>query len=101
MSGIWIRTKQTRSGPRYTPLYRRGGRAWPVEHGGTFKRRKDAEVRTAIIAGELAAGRDPADLLGQLAEPSQRRTLRQWADAYQASRVDLAAASRRKLGAVL
>jgi integrase len=99
--GVWIRKKQTRSGASFTPLYRRGGRAWPVEHGGTFKRRKDAEVRAAIIAGELAAGRDPAELLRQLAEPSQRRTLRQWADAYQATRVDLADASGRKLRAVL
>jgi hypothetical protein len=46
------------------------------------------------VRGELAAGRNPADLLRAMTTaPPTVRTFAQWADAYQSSRVDLGEAS--------
>ena len=70
--------------------YRLGGRAYPVSHGGSFPTMKEARARRDLIAGELAAGRNPADLLRAMVERPKMRTFREWTDAYKASRVDLA-----------
>ena len=63
MASLVITTRQTTSGPRYVVRFRLGGRAYPVQHGGSFKTMKEAKVRRDLIAGELAAGRNPAVLL--------------------------------------
>jgi integrase len=70
--------------------YRLGGRGYPLVHGGSFPTLKEARVRRDFVAGELAAGRNPADTLRRSTETPQRRTFAQWASAYEASRVDLA-----------
>jgi integrase len=58
-------------------------------HGGSFPRQRDAETRRNLIAGELAAGRDPAKALSRLLEIAPRRTLAARFDDFSASRVDV------------
>ena len=56
------------TGPRYVVRYRLGGRAYPLVHGGSFKTLKEAKARRDLVAGELAAGRNPADVLRAMVE---------------------------------
>jgi integrase len=62
---------------------------YPIRHGGSFPRQRDAETRRNLIAGELAAGRDPAIALRTLLEVAPRRTLLGVWDDFMASRVDV------------
>jgi integrase len=101
MSSLVITTRRGKSGPRYVVRYRLGGRAYPLVHGGSFRTLKEARARRDLVAGELAAGRNPADTLHAALEPVQRRTFAQWADAYRASRVDVAGETAKNIGSHL
>jgi integrase len=89
MASLVITTRKTKSGPRYAVRYRLGGRAYPLVHGGSFKTLKQAKGRRDLIAGELAAGRNPADLLRQMVERPQPVTLSVWFARFIESRVDV------------
>ena len=86
MASVSIRRREK----SFQVRYRRGGRHYPLVHAGSFKTLKEARLRRDLVAGELAAGRDPAEILRTLAQPSERRTFAQWATAYESSRVDVA-----------
>jgi hypothetical protein len=91
MASASITTRTTGKGAkRYVVRFRLDGASYPVQHGGSFRTLKDAKTRLGLVAGELAAGRNPADVL-RAPVKVKRRTLGEWADAYQASRVDSAA----------
>lgn len=95
MAAVSITTRTTKAGRRFVVRYRLGGRAYPVEHGGSFPKYREAKVRRDLIAGELAAGRNPQLLLDAMRQaPATVKTFRQWAEEYRASRVDLAPATR-------
>ena len=55
---------------------------------------KESRARRDFVAGELAAGRNPADAFRALTERPNVRTFAQWAKAWKASRVDVAEATR-------
>jgi integrase len=101
MSSISIRRRDTASGPRFQVRYRLGGRAYPVVHGGSFTTMKEARVRRDLIGGELAAGRNPAEALQALTEAPARRTFREWADTYKASRIDVAEKTKKTIDSYL
>src|SRR5436305_1291439 len=103
MASLTITTRTTKkSGKRFIVRYRLGGRAYPIEHGGSFKTKKEAEVRRNLIGVELAAGRNPADLLRAMtAAPTQARTFAQAAQAYRDSRVDIGDETRKNMHAHL
>jgi integrase len=84
-----ITVRKTNSGSRYVVRFRLGGRAYPVRHAGSFRTLREARARRDLIVGELAAGRNPADVL-RPAEPPAHRVFADWAQAYLCSRVDLA-----------
>lgn len=90
MASLTITTRRAKDGSRYVVRYRLGGRAWPIVHTGSFRTLKEARKRRDLVAGEIAAGRNPADVLQAMVDKPQMRTFGQWADAYQASRVDIA-----------
>jgi integrase len=91
MASASITTRKTRSGTRrYAVRFRRGGRYFPVEHGGTFGTLREARIRRDLIAGELAAGRDPLGALQALTEKPWSLTLAQAFDGFIESRVDVA-----------
>jgi integrase len=96
MGTLTITTRKTSNGSRYVVRFRLGGRAYPVQHGGSFRTLKEAKARRDLIAGEIAAGRNPADtLLLAIAVAPPVRSFADWADAYVSSRVDLAPAARK------
>jgi integrase len=100
---VHIRKRKTASGePRYQVRYRRGGRYFKLEHGGSFRHHKYARERADLVTSWLATGKNPTDELRALrAEPPPARTFREWAAAYEASRVDLAEETTKNLGSHL
>jgi integrase len=89
VASVFITRRKTRSGTRHVVRYRLGGRAYPIVHGGSFKKFREAQERARLIGGELAAGRNPALLLAALTKPPLPvETLRELAPRYEASRVD-------------
>ncbi len=90
MATISIRTRKTRRGERrYDVRYRLGGYAYPVVHGGTFKTMKEARARRDFVAGELAAGRNPAATLREVVAPKPIRSTSTYFESWKASRLDL------------
>jgi integrase len=101
MASAFIVGRKTRSGRRFIVRYRLGGRAWPIQHGGSFRTLKEARARRDLVAGELAAGRNPVDLLRAMVERPRARTFREWAEDYRTSRVDFADETAKNLGSHL
>jgi integrase len=95
MSSASITTRRRATGTRYVVRYRLGGRAYPLQHAGAFRTQKEAKIRLGLVAGELAAGRDPAQLLDAMAERPTVRTFAEWAEAYLSSRIDVGAETRK------
>src|SRR5262245_50747114 len=92
MASAWIERRRTRSGePRYRVEYRLGGGGSRSRYAGSFKTKREALVRKAWVAGELAALRVPdlAVLRERLLAPTLTEAARRW----QASRVDVAEAT--------
>lgn len=103
MASVTITTRRTKSGrPRYAVRYRLGGRAYPLVHGGSFKTAKEARARRDLIAGELAAGRNPADTLRALLDaPRPVITIARWKDRFLDSRIDVDANTKRNYRSAL
>jgi integrase len=90
MPSASITARKTKGGGRrYAVRFRLGGRTYPVEHGGSFPTMREARVRRDLIAGELAAGRNPRELLRAMTERPNTRTFSEWAKAWKDSRVDV------------
>jgi integrase len=68
-------------------IYRLGGRESRHRYGGAFATKREALIRKAWIAGELAAMRVPD--LDSLTEPTQAPTVAEMSERWQASRVDV------------
>lgn len=89
MSG-YIKKRKTKDGkPRYLVYYRRGGRRYKTVYAGSFEKKREAETRRDLIAGELAAGRDPKHLLASLLHPDSQVGLEQRWDEFIKSRIDV------------
>ena len=93
MASASITTRQTKSGKRYVVRYRLGGRAYPIVHGGSFETMREARTRRDLIAGELAAGRNPALVLETMRTVAPVRTFAGVFDEFVASRVDVSEAT--------
>jgi integrase len=93
MASAFIVTRKTATGRRFVVRYRLGGRTWPVQHGGSFQTMKEARARRDLIAGELAGGRNPADVLRAMTDRPRLRTFEQTFTDFIASRVDVSEAT--------
>jgi integrase len=89
MASLVITTRRTKSSPRYVVRYRLGGRSYPLVHGGSFRTMREARARRDLIAGELAAGRNPTVVLRAMVENLQPVTLSAWFERFIESRVDV------------
>ena len=89
MSSVVITTRRVQSGARHVVRFRLGGRAYPLVHAGSFKTLREAKTRRDLVAGEIAAGRNPADLLRTMRDKPTARTFGQWGEAMVASRLDV------------
>jgi integrase len=94
MASASITVRIAKSGKRYVVRYRLGGRAYPIKHGGSFPTLREARIRRDLIAGELAAGRNPSDALRALVEKPDSRTFAECFDSFTASRVDVSEATK-------
>jgi integrase len=93
MPSVWISPRATKSGGRrFRVLYRLGGHESSLKYAGTFATRREALIRKAWAAGELAAMRVPD--LTLLREPDAAPTFAEAAERWQTSRVDVAEATR-------
>src|SRR5690349_18215797 len=82
--------RRAKHGRGFVVRYRLGGRTFRPQHAGSFSTLKEARARRDLIAGELAAGRNPAELLRSLAAPPLPSvSVREWCDRFLASRIDL------------
>ena len=90
--------KTTSGGRRFAVRYRLGGRAWPIQHGGSFPTMREARARRDLIAGELAAGRNPRDVLSRLGDAPPTRTLSDWWPTWLDSRIDVDERTRANYG---
>lgn len=98
MASASITTKTTKTGKRrFAVRYRLGGRAYPVRNAGSFPTMKEARIRRDLVAGELAAGRNPERLLRTLTEAPARTRFADVAELYVASRIDLAASTQKTM----
>lgn len=96
MSGsAHIVTRAAATGKRYIVRYRRGGRGYPLEHGGSFGRQEFAKERERLIGGWLAGGLDPKEELAQLTLAPESRELATLGREWLASRIDLSEQSCR------
>src|SRR5438477_7866017 len=88
MASAWLEKRTTSAGDaRWRVRYRVGGRETTPRFAGTFATRRDALSRRAFVLGELAAMRVPnVQLAGDTS-----LTLRDVAEQWKASRVDVAA----------
>src|SRR6266536_4458528 len=88
-------SRSAKSGKRQIVRYRRGGRGYRLEHGGTFRRHELAKERERLIGGWLALGLDPKAELTKLTSEPEHRELglvgREWLE----SRIDLSDQTRR------
>jgi integrase len=92
VASVWIKTRRTKDGGhRYRVEYRPGGRDTPTAFAGSFRTKRLAIVRAGWIESELAAGRMPDLILAPTQKTSP--TVRQAAERWQASRVDVAPAT--------
>jgi integrase len=92
MASVFITRRKTQSGMRHVVRYRLGGRAYPIVHGGSFAKLREAQERERLIGGELAAGRNPQDKLAAMLtvpESVKAETLAEIAPRYEASRIDI------------
>ena len=98
-----IRTKTTSKGEkRYIVRYRLGGFAFPIVHAGTFKTMKEAKIRRDLVAGELAAGRNPKIvLLAMMEQAKPTMTLARWAERFLESRIDIDENTRKNYRGIL
>lgn len=102
MASAWIARRENTRGVTYRVLYRLGGRESSPTHAGSFPTQREARIRRDWVAGELAAMRVP-DL--RLIQPAPTVALRDVAERWRASRVDVsegtAATHRVNLGRIL
>jgi integrase len=88
MSSVWIVKRPTRDGKaRYRVMFQPGGREAPQKYAGTFATEREAKMRKAWVAGELAAMRMPDVAFN--GEAPQVEMLRDVAERWRASRVDV------------
>jgi integrase len=88
LASAWIAARTTKSGKRHRVLYQLGGRGSRIRYAGSFKTRREANLRKQWVAGELAALRVP-DLSALNPEEVNAPTLGMQAEKWRASRVDV------------
>lgn len=94
MPSVWVeRRKTVHDTTHYRVKYRLGGRESAKRYAGSFKTKREALLRLAWVAGELAASRvpDPSALQASaVSAPTVEEACQQW----RAARVDVAEGTR-------
>lgn len=94
MASAWVETYRTPSGQsRCRAKFTLGGRGSRARHGGSFRRKSDANLRAAWLRGELASMRVP-DLMLLDERPEHALTLRLAVEKSRTSRIDVSEGTR-------
>ena len=94
MPSVWLERRETStSQSRYLVKYRLGGRESVKRYAGSFKTKREALLRLAWVAGELAASRVP-DSKPLEAVAFSAPTVAQACEQWRAARVDVAEGTR-------
>lgn len=99
MASSWIVARPTKPDgrhkgkPHHRVVYRMGGAGSPHHYGGSFPTKAQALARKKWIDGQLAACRVP-DLAALRAEPVRTPTLKEIANEWKQSRVDVTESTR-------
>ncbi len=89
MASAWVEPRKAGAGAvRYRVRYRVGGAESPIRYAGLFNTKREAKARQAWVLGQLAAMRVPD--MDLLADESRAPTLREAAERWLASRIDVA-----------
>ena len=89
MASVWIANRSTKDGKtRYRVEYRFGGRESRKRYAGTFRTKRAAMLRLALVDGEMAAGRVPEAAIALVDAPAAPR-LDDAMDAWRESRIDV------------
>ena len=93
MASTWIVKRKTKDGAgRFRVEWRAAGRSSKTRYGGSFRTKREAEIRREWIARELAALRTPD--LTPLASTPAALTLEQACDRWRESRIDVTESTR-------
>jgi integrase len=93
MPSVWISRRARKDGSTsFRVLYRLGGRETSPRYAGSFRTLREARLRAAWVAGELAAMRVPD--LRALEREKVAETLREACERWRESRVDVSASTR-------
>ncbi len=91
---VWLERRETTAGTnRYRVRYRLGGRESAKHYAGSFKTKREALLRLAWVAGELAASRVP-DPTGLETATVSAPTVEEACERWRAARVDVAEGTR-------
>lgn len=91
---VWLERRETTAGTnRYRVKYRLGGRESAKRYAGSFKTKREALLRLAWVAGELAASRVP-DFKGVETATPSAPTIAEACAQWRAARVDVAEGTR-------
>jgi integrase len=91
---VWLERRKAAAGhSRYLVKYRLGGRESAKRYAGSFKTKREALLRLAWVAGELAAARVPAGRPLD-AETASVPTVAEACEQWRAARVDVAEGTR-------
>lgn len=94
MPSVWIARRPRKDGSTaFRVLYRLGGRESSPRYAGSFRTLREARLRAAWVAGELAAMRVP-DLRALAREPSSQ-TVRSAAERWLETRVDVSEGTKQ------
>jgi integrase len=88
VASAWVSPVTTKAGSRRFRVFYRLRWAASPKYAGSFKSRREANIRKAWVLGEIAAARVP-DLSALTTAPTKAPTLRELAEAWQAARVDV------------
>jgi integrase len=94
MPSVWLERRETSAGlSRYLVKYRLGGRESAKRYAGSFKTKREALLRLAWVAGELAASRVPEGKPVEAVAHSAP-TVAEACERWRAARVDVAEGTR-------
>jgi len=92
MPSTWIERRTGKSGVRFRVEYRVGGRESASRYAGSFPTKREALIRKAWVAGELASLRVPD--LRLVAPETAAETVATACERWRASRVDVSESTR-------
>ena len=101
MASAYIIRRKGKTCVRFAVRYRLGGRESPVQSAGNFETKREAKARRDLVAGELAACRNPTDVLRSLTSEEVISTFASVAGDWQASRIDVSPGTRKTMASHL